>query len=112
MTATGVIHFDTSVVYKKKVSVLLVLAICYVLLSWIWSWFSLVWPRERERGEREKEIETERMLVASLIVSNLYNMWARHEISNNEVYGTSKASDQPAHTHSLIRAFASRLNIS
>ena len=24
---------------------------------------------------------------------------------------TSKASDQPVHTHSLIRAFASRLNI-
>ena len=35
----------------------------------------------------------------------------RHEISNNVVYGTSKASDQPAHTRSLIRAFASRLNI-
>ena len=34
-----------------------------------------------------------------------------HEISNNVVCVTSKASDQPAHTHSLIRAFASRLNI-
>ena len=30
----------------------------------------------------------------------------RHEISNNVVCATSKASDQPAHTHSLIRAFA------
>ena len=29
-----------------------------------------------------------------------------HEISNNVVCGTSKASDQPAHTRSLIRAFA------
>ena len=28
---------------------------------------------------------------------------------NNVVCATSKASDQPAHTHSLIRAFASRL---
>ena len=28
----------------------------------------------------------------------------RHEISNNEVCATSKFSDQPAHTHSLIRA--------
>ena len=27
------------------------------------------------------------------------------------VYATSKASDQPAHTHSLIRAFACRSNI-
>ena len=34
-----------------------------------------------------------------------------HEISKNVVYATSKASDQPAHTHSLIRAFASRLSI-
>ena len=35
-----------------------------------------------------------------------------HEIFNNVVCATSKASDQPAHTHSLIRAFASRLNTS
>ena len=34
-----------------------------------------------------------------------------HEISNNVVFATSKASDQPAHTHSLIRAFAIRLSI-
>ena len=35
---------------------------------------------------------------------------AWHEISNNVVCATSKGSDQPAHTRSLIRAFASRLN--
>ena len=35
----------------------------------------------------------------------------RHEISNNVVCATTKGSDQPAHTRSLIRAFASRLNI-
>ena len=34
-----------------------------------------------------------------------------HEISNNVVRATSKGSDQPAHTLSLIRAFASRLSI-
>ena len=33
------------------------------------------------------------------------------EISNNVVCATSKASDQPAHTRSLIRGFASRLSI-
>ena len=33
-----------------------------------------------------------------------------HEISNNVVCATSKASDQPAHMRSLIRAFASRLS--
>ena len=34
----------------------------------------------------------------------------RDEISHNVVCATSKGSDQPAHTHSLIRAFSSRLN--
>ena len=34
-----------------------------------------------------------------------------HEISNNVVCATSKASDQPAHTRSLIRALTSRLSI-
>ena len=34
-----------------------------------------------------------------------------HEISNNVVYATSKSSDQPALTRSLIRAYASRLSI-
>ena len=34
-----------------------------------------------------------------------------HEISNNVVCAASKASDQPAHMRSLIRAFVSRLSI-
>ena len=34
-----------------------------------------------------------------------------HEISNNVVCAISRVSDQPAHTRSLIRAFACRLNI-
>ena len=34
-----------------------------------------------------------------------------HENSNNVICATSKASDQPAHTRSLIRAFANRLSI-
>ena len=34
-----------------------------------------------------------------------------HEISNNVAFASNKGSDQPAHTRSLIRAFASRLNI-
>ena len=40
-----------------------------------------------------------------------YIIEPRHEISNNVVCATSKASDQPAHTRSLIRAFASRLDV-
>ena len=35
----------------------------------------------------------------------------RPEVSNNVVYATSRASDQLVHTRSLIRVFASRLNI-
>ena len=35
----------------------------------------------------------------------------QHEISNNVVCAPSKGSDQTAHTRSLIRAIASRLNI-
>ena len=42
-------------------------------------------------------------------VYRIFEPW--HGISNNVVCATSKASDQPAHTHSLLRAFASRLNI-
>ena len=34
-----------------------------------------------------------------------------HEVSYNVVCATSKASDQSAHTRSLIRAFASLLSI-
>ena len=35
----------------------------------------------------------------------------QHEISNNVVCATSKGSDQPVHTRSLMGAFASHLNI-
>ena len=48
-------------------------------------------------------------LDAHIHIKNTYEQ--PHEISNNVVCGTSKASDQPAHTRSLIRVFASRLNI-
>ena len=34
-----------------------------------------------------------------------------YEISGNVVCETSRASDQPAHMRSLIRAFTSRLNV-
>ena len=39
----------------------------------------------------------------------LHTYEPRHEISNNVVCATSKASDEPAHTCSLIRVFASHL---
>ena len=40
-----------------------------------------------------------------------YNNEPVHEISDNVVYATSKASDQPAYMRSLIRAFANHLSI-
>ena len=59
-------------------------------------------------------------LFAYLIKDNVLNdlcgetldiIEPRNEISNNVVCATSRASDQPAHTRSLIRAFATRLDI-
>ena len=44
-------------------------------------------------------------------IENLRTYEPQHEISNNVVCATSKGSDQPAHTRSLIRAFACHLNI-
>ena len=48
----------------------------------------------------------------SLVLIDMYFTFEPvYEISNNVVCATSKASDQPAHTRSLIRAFASRSSI-
>ena len=46
-----------------------------------------------------------------IVLSYVDNNEPQHVISNNVVCVTSTASDQPAHKRSLIRAFASRLNI-
>ena len=47
----------------------------------------------------------------STLVKKSY-CWKSHVTAlNNVVYATSKTSDQPAHTRSLLRAFAIRLNI-
>ena len=47
--------------------------------------------------------------ILLLCISTTYE--PRHETSNNAVCATSKGSDQPTHTHSMVRAFARRLNI-
>ena len=44
-------------------------------------------------------------------ICNNHIIEPRHELFNNVECAISKGSDQPAHKHSLIRAFASRLNI-
>ena len=48
----------------------------------------------------------EEMVATEQQTKSIYEPW--HGISNNMVCATSKALDQPARTHSLIRAFASR----
>ena len=45
----------------------------------------------------------------NILCPGSYEPW--HGISNDVACATSKASDHPAHTCSLIRAFASRLSI-
>ena len=50
-------------------------------------------------------------IVMAYLVKIGFEFEPVHEISNNVVLATSKASDQPAHTRSLIRAIASRLRI-
>ena len=57
-------------------------------------------------------IHSHNLVSKGYIFMNLYHIYEQwHEISNNVVCATRKASDQPAHTRSLIRAFASRWNI-
>ena len=80
----------------------------------------LDWLSSIENTHRNSELESKTLKYTSL---SYYVMWSHdmllnntinepvHEISNNVVCATSKASDQPAHTRSLIRAFASRLSI-
>ena len=60
--------------------------------------------------QREARIANNNVLFARVAVRNCIKK-SQHEISNNVVCATSKGSDQPAHTCSLIRAIASRLNI-
>ena len=62
---------------------------------------------------REKRLVTYMQLSLDLRDSclDIYMYEQQHDISNNVVYETSNGSDQPAHTRSLIRAFAGRLDI-
>ena len=46
-----------------------------------------------------------------IICKNNDHTFEPHDTSNNVVCVSSKASDQPAHARSLIRAFPSHLNI-
>ena len=59
--------------------------------------------------KKSSETEMRCVLVAPKSTKRLFE--PVHEISNNVVCTTGKASYQPAHTRSLIRVFASHLSI-
>ena len=61
--------------------------------------------------ERHRVTHLFREPCRAIGVCYVFNNEPVHEISNNVVCATSKASDQPAHTRSLIRPFASCLSI-
>ena len=54
---------------------------------------------------------THSVFYCHLLALSLFLFEPWHDISYNVVYATSKASDQSAHMRSLIRGFASHLNI-
>ena len=58
-----------------------------------------------------KILGSQRHFISSILEDRIHLFEPVHEISNNVVCATSKASDQPAHKRSLIRALASRSNI-
>ena len=66
-------------------------------------------PNQGQTGIPRINNVSERPTLRPMSRKNIIQAWL--EISNNVVCGTSKVSDQPAHMHSLIRAFANRLNI-
>ena len=69
-----------------------------------WDVNAVTMNEQKDSGVNEKH-------TVFLIMNGVNIISYAHEISNNVVCATSKASDQPADTRSLIRAFACRLNI-
>ena len=82
--------------------------ISYVLkiISWLYFWVFICHVRRQILFNTVGQYSVLGILDSSTCIYE-----PRHEISNNVLFATSKGSDQPAHTRSLIRAFFSRLNI-
>ena len=79
-------------------------------------------PRSRDKHSTTEPLRTHLLFDTHEISTNVINFFVEtkscqqpyepwHGVSNNVVCATSKVSDQPAHTRSLIRAFAIRLKI-
>ena len=72
--------------------------------------FHIMDPLKRKSPGLEKEIFGVLSCKYFLTHQSIYEP-RHHEICNNVICAVIKASDQPAHTRSLITAFASGLNI-
>ena len=89
---------------------------------WLWYWSPRKWSNNGKLLQKFKvtakhlkphyiQVPVHVAVLACLKYKCRTIIERQHVISNNVVCATSKGSDQPAHTRSLIRAFASRLNI-
>ena len=65
----------------------------------------LIWGKTVNKGYQQTTLVGKELNATKIKIEPV------HEISNNLLCATSNASDQPAQTRSLIRAFASRLSI-
>ena len=88
----------------------------YVKIMALYGKASLQNPEFKNNPENVHTHEIFRAVVDQCTYSLCHNVrpkiyQPRHEISKNVVCATCKGSDQPAQTRSLIRAFASCLNI-
>ena len=82
----------------------------YALLIIFYSYTTCVISHENISGQF---VSSQRLTILTKkqnrsLMSVTFEPW--HYISNHVVCATNKASDQPAHTRRLIRAFTSRLN--
>ena len=79
---------------------------CFGLVCCVWLWYMYFLVRQSLFGH---------FIYMTIRIDQLFCVQIKnepgHEISNNVVCATSKASDLPAQTRSLIRVFASRLSI-
>ena len=87
---------------------------CHIL--WHLIWVSTVYQHPTKRtpvlyGLRPCQIKFKTIDLTVYLPIHIFWNEPVHEISNKMVCATSKASDQHAHTCSLIRALASRLGI-
>ena len=73
----------------------------------------MFWLRNKKMNfQQELGFYTTKIALGSWYAHLKMNVYEqRHKISNNVVCATSKGSDQPAHTRSLIRACARRLYV-